>query len=63
AHGFVCLSHEAEFLYKTTNYYSKDHERTIAWNDPNLNIDWKGMDFILSSKDAAGQAFNEAELF
>lgn len=63
AHGFVCLSNEAEFLYKTTNYYSKNHERTIAWNDPNLNIDWKGMDFVLSSKDAAGQAFNEAELF
>lgn len=63
AHGFVCLSNEAEFLYKTTNYYSKNHERTIAWNDPDLNIDWKGMDFILSSKDAAGQAFNEAELF
>ena len=63
AHGFVCLSNEAEFLYKTTNYYSKNHERTIAWNDPDLNIDWKGIDFILSSKDAAGQAFNEAELF
>jgi dTDP-4-dehydrorhamnose 3,5-epimerase len=33
AHGFLCLSHEAEFLYKTTDYYSKENERTILWND------------------------------
>ncbi|MCX9031759.1 dTDP-4-dehydrorhamnose 3,5-epimerase [Citrobacter portucalensis] len=63
AHGFVCISDEAEFCYKTTNYYSKENERTIIWNDQTLDIDWKGKNFILSSKDAAAKSFNQADLF
>ena len=41
AHGFVVLSESAEFLYKTTGYYAPEHERCIAWNDPELAIDWR----------------------
>lgn len=62
AHGFVVLSETAEFLYKTTDYYAPQHERCIAWNDPDLAIDWPidGQP-LLSAKDAAGAAFREAE--
>ena len=62
AHGFVVLSETAEFLYKTTDYYAPEHERCIAWNDPDLAIDWPidGQP-LLSAKDAAGAAFREAE--
>lgn len=63
AHGFVCVSNEAEFLYKTTSYYSKKHERTIYWNDSDLNIDWEGENFILSAKDSIAEPFNQAEFF
>ena len=62
AHGFVVLSETAEFLYKTTDYYAPQHERCIAWNDPDLAIAWPidGQP-LLSAKDAAGAAFREAE--
>lgn len=62
AHGFVVLSETAEFLYKTTDYYAPQHERCIAWNDPDLAIAWpiEGQP-LLSAKDAAGAAFREAE--
>ncbi|WP_295008840.1 dTDP-4-dehydrorhamnose 3,5-epimerase [uncultured Dechloromonas sp.] len=62
AHGFVVLSETAEFLYKTTDYYAPEHERCIAWNDPDLGIDWpiSGCP-LLSAKDAAGLAFRNAE--
>jgi dTDP-4-dehydrorhamnose 3,5-epimerase len=62
AHGFVVLSEYAEFLYKTTDYYSPAHERCIAWNDPTLAIAWPNMDapFKLSAKDAAGASFLSA---
>lgn len=64
AHGFVVLSDTAEFLYKTTDYYAPDHERCICWNDPTLRIQWPdGVQPILSTKDAQGQAFTEAEVF
>jgi dTDP-4-dehydrorhamnose 3,5-epimerase len=64
AHGFVVLSDYAEFLYKTTDYYAPEHERCIAWNDPELAIDWRyDGDPVLSEKDRAGAAFRDAELF
>ncbi|MGP1629174.1 MAG: dTDP-4-dehydrorhamnose 3,5-epimerase [Giesbergeria sp.] len=56
AHGFLVLSETAEFLYKTTDYYSPEHERCIAWNDPQLAITWPdvGQAPVLSGKDLAG---------
>ena len=59
AHGFLVLSETAEFLYKTTDYYSPQHERCIAWNDPVLDIAWPlaGKNPQLSEKDQAGIAF------
>lgn len=52
AHGFVVLSDTAEILYKASNEYSKEHDRGIRWNDPDININW-GIDFepVLSEKD------------
>jgi len=53
AHGFLTLSNNAEFLYKTTDYYSPKHERTIKWNDRSINIDWPFKDNLkLSIKDS-----------
>lgn len=64
AHGFVVLSDTAEFLYKTTDYYAPQFERSIRWNDPELAISWPlGDDPLLSAKDANGAAFKDAELF
>lgn len=62
AHGFVTLSETAEFLYKTTAFYSPEHERCIAWNDPVLAIDWQlarlgGLQPQLSAKDKLGLAW------
>ncbi|MBA3113758.1 dTDP-4-dehydrorhamnose 3,5-epimerase [Salmonella enterica] len=52
AHGFLVLSDSADFLYKTSNYYSPAHERGIVWNDPTININWPiNNDKILSEKD------------
>ena len=64
AHGFVVLSDSADFLYKATDYYAQEFERTILWNDPELAIEWplEGQP-ILSSKDAAAKTFREAEVF
>ncbi len=65
AHGFVVLSEMAEFLYKTTDYYAPQFERSIAWNDPSLAIDWRLQDAqpLLSAKDAQGLALSLAEVF
>lgn len=65
AHGFVVLSESAEFLYKTTDYWAPEHERSIIWNDPNLNIDWQleGNTPLLSTKDQSGKRLCEAETF
>lgn len=58
AHGFLTLSDRAEFLYKTTNFYHKDSERSIIWNDPFLNIFWPLSDVTLSKKDMLASKFD-----
>ncbi|PLQ01542.1 dTDP-4-dehydrorhamnose 3,5-epimerase [Cupriavidus pauculus] len=65
AHGFVVLSESADFLYKTTDYYAPQFERTIAWNDPEIGIQWPdlGMAPLLSAKDQVGASLSTAELF
>ncbi|RYF02305.1 MAG: dTDP-4-dehydrorhamnose 3,5-epimerase [Comamonadaceae bacterium] len=64
AHGFVVLSDSADFLYKTTDYYAPQYERCIAWNDPDLTIDWRlEGEPSLSAKDAQGVALAAAETF
>ncbi|HJW03259.1 MAG TPA: dTDP-4-dehydrorhamnose 3,5-epimerase [Azospira sp.] len=64
AHGFLVLSDSAEFLYKTTDYWAPEHERCIAWNDPDLAIAWPlASPPSLSAKDAQGALLKSAELF
>lgn len=64
AHGFVVLSETAEFLYKTTDYWFPQHERTLLWNDPAIGIQWPiGAEPTLAEKDAAGKRLAEAETF
>ncbi|MGQ7957257.1 dTDP-4-dehydrorhamnose 3,5-epimerase [Pseudomonas sp. SP16.1] len=64
AHGFVTLSDSAEFLYKTTNYYAPQSERSILWNDPALAIDWHCLTApLLSGKDQQAQLLANAEVF
>ncbi len=60
AHGFYSLTDNVEFLYKTTDYYYPEDERTLLWNDQSLNIDW-GLDVepIISEKDKNGKTFEE----
>ena len=64
AHGFLVVSERAEFLYKATDYYAPEHERTLLWNDPQLAITWP-LDGapLLKPKDAAGKPFASAEAF
>jgi dTDP-4-dehydrorhamnose 3,5-epimerase len=61
----VVLSDTADFLYKTTDYWAPEHERCIAWDDPDLGIAWPldGMTPLVSAKDAQGIAFRDAEVF
>jgi len=59
AHGFSVLSEEAIFLYKCTNYYSKKDERSILFNDPDLNIDWQVDKIEVSEKDLRGVRFKD----
>ena len=63
AHGFLTLSNTAEFLYKTTDFYSRDHEEAIQWNDKTIRIDWPLEDVSLSSKDKVAPSFKEAKYF
>lgn len=65
AHGFLVLSEEAEFLYKTTDYWHAASEQCIVWNDPELRIRWPdiGMSPILNPKDAAGLSWQESPKF
>ncbi len=64
AHGFVVLTESAEFLYKTTDYWYAEHERSLLWNDPAIGISWP-IDFEpqLAAKDAAGKLFAEADTY
>lgn len=63
AHGFLTLSDEVEFLYKTTDYYSPEHERCVAWDDPDLAVEWPLTQApMLSGKDRDGTKFAKAEL-
>jgi len=66
AHGFYTISEWAEVVYKVTDYYTPEWERTLRWNDPQVNIDWplmKGRDPILSKKDADGALLEDAETY
>jgi dTDP-4-dehydrorhamnose 3,5-epimerase len=64
AHGFLVVSEAAEVLYKATDYYAPEHERTIAWDDPELAISWPlAGPPVLSAKDAAGTRFRDAEVY
>ncbi|CTV08940.1 dTDP-4-dehydrorhamnose 3,5-epimerase [Escherichia coli] len=61
AHGFISLEDNTELLYKTTEFYSPDHERCIIWNDPDLGISWPEYSYIISDKDKNGISFAEWE--
>jgi dTDP-4-dehydrorhamnose 3,5-epimerase len=64
AHGFSVLSDSADVLYKCTALYAPEHERTLLWNDPTVNVDWPlAKPAIVSGKDLAGKPFGEAESF
>jgi len=64
AHGFLVVSESADFLYKATDYYAPEHERSIIWNDPDIGINWplKGGP-VLAAKDQLGKRLAEAEVF
>ena len=64
AHGFVVLSDSAEFLYKTTDYWYPEHERSLLWNDPAIGIDWplQGQP-LLAAKDASAAPLAQAQVF
>ena len=64
AHGFVALEDNTQFLYKTTNYYSKDCERSIVWNDSDIAIEWpveSELELILTDKDKFAPTLNTAK--
>lgn len=63
AHGFLVLSDVAEVLYKTTDFYAPQFERTLLWNDPQLAIPWPCVQPLLSDKDQQGSRLAEAEIF
>jgi dTDP-4-dehydrorhamnose 3,5-epimerase len=64
AHGFRVLSEKAHVLYKATDFYAPEHERTLAWNDPDLKINWElDGEPIVSAKDQRGVAFRDAESY
>lgn len=64
AHGFVVLSESAQFLYKTTDYWFPEHERSIVWNDPDIGIAWPiDGEPVVAAKDAAGKRLIDAEVY
>ncbi|MDR0633792.1 MAG: dTDP-4-dehydrorhamnose 3,5-epimerase [Azoarcus sp.] len=65
-HAFVVLSESADFLYKATDYYAPEHERSILWSDPEIGIEWPLRDLgepLLSAKDRAGALLKDAEVY
>jgi dTDP-4-dehydrorhamnose 3,5-epimerase len=63
AHAFLVLSEHADFIYKTTEYYAPEHERTVLWNDPALGIEWPLQgEPILAEKDRRGALLRDADL-
>jgi dTDP-4-dehydrorhamnose 3,5-epimerase len=64
AHGFVVLSESADFLYKTTDYYAPEYERSLMWNDPAVGVDWQFEgEPLLSEKDRAGLPLAQCEVY
>ncbi|WP_430459488.1 dTDP-4-dehydrorhamnose 3,5-epimerase [Thalassolituus sp. LLYu03] len=66
AHGFYVMSDSAEFVYKCTDYYAPEYDRSLKWNDPTVGIEWPLVDGkapLLSAKDEAGKSFEEADKF
>ena len=64
AHGFYVMSDSADFLYKTTDYYAPEHERSLAWNDPTVGVAWPlDGEPLLSAKDLAGKPLAECDVF
>lgn len=66
AHGFLVTSESAEFVYKCTDYYAPEYERTLLWSDPEVGIEWPLSDLerpVLSPKDAEGRLLSEAETY
>lgn len=65
AHGFLVLSQEAVFTYKVDNVYAPEHEASIMWNDPDINISWPidAKDILTSAKDLKGCSLKNAEVF
>lgn len=62
AHGFCTLAANTQVIYKVDEYYSPEHDRGIAWNDPSLNIDWPVSNPVLSDKDTRHPLLKDAEL-
>ena len=62
AHGFLALEEETEFLYKTTDFWNKESERSIRWDDPGIGIDWPVLDLIVSQKDQNAGPLKSADL-
>jgi dTDP-4-dehydrorhamnose 3,5-epimerase len=66
AHGFYVISDRADFLYKTTNYYFPEHERSLLWNDPVIGISWSlegDREPVVSDKDKNAAKLAQAEVF
>ncbi len=66
AHGFYVISETAEFVYKCTDYYAPEHDRSLKWNDATVGIEWplvNGKAPLLSEKDEAGKSFKDADKF
>lgn len=65
AHGFLVLSESADFVYKASDFYAPEHERSVLWNDPAIGIQWPKLSVapILSGKDQAGALLRNAETF